>query len=180
MKACQNCDPQRTHKSALLESGASTSSMMQARQVGLSAANRASPSSSASESIAWRLQQRRPHESLPQLTGRTAEPQRKRTRTSLSQPEAQGNDSSPPGGLCSVCLCDFDDGDGDFGTTHCGHTFHTACLARWMLCDRRHTCPECRSHIASAGSRSRMFVASNEERPQSSHNDKRLPRFHGG
>lgn len=89
---------------------------------------------------------------------------------------------------CSICLCNLS--DDDFGTTHCGHRFHTSCLATWMYKDRRHTCPECRTFIGGAGSRSRMFVppTSGEETPRpdptsegtGKQDGKRPRRFHGG
>ena len=79
-----------------------------------------------------------------------------------------------PNAMCSICLEELS--EGEFGTTVCGHQFHSACLATWMLRDVRHTCPECRTTIEAA-SRSRMFVTP-ELQPR--REGKRMPRFHGG
>ena len=79
--------------------------------------------------------------------------------------------------MCSICLTELS--AADHGTTHCGHKFHSACLASWMLVDRKHSCPECRAHVGASATRSRMFLAEGEQ-PRQTDGTKRMPRFHGG
>lgn len=65
----------------------------------------------------------------------------------LDQPSALillDQPSAPPHQECSVCL----DIEGlGWAKTECGHTFHTACLRKWVAGKRRATCPNCRTSL---------------------------------
>jgi hypothetical protein len=87
------------------------------------------------------------------------------------------NEREEPEDLCPICLCEL---GSDFGTTHCGHSFHADCLSTWMIQDRRHTCPECRAYVGASASRSRMFAAAGESHNVPVLRPARMPRFHGG
>ena len=122
------------------------------------------PTASAQTSIARRLIRKRPLAARP-----SEEPPNTELR------------SDPPGepeALCPICLCELS--GSDFGTTQCGHSFHTECLSIWMIHDRRHTCPECRAHVGASASRSRMFAATGESHNIPVLRAARMPRFHGG
>lgn len=50
---------------------------------------------------------------------------------------------------CSVCLSEFEDGDGLRLLPKCSHAFHVACIDTWL---RSHTnCPLCRAPVLDAG-----------------------------
>lgn len=95
----------------------------------------------------------------------------------------------PDEATCSICLMALCDGKS--GLTHCGHSFHSACLATWMLTCRAHTCPECRAYVGASASMSRMFVTVSDKEQEKDEwpprknlradkAGKRMPRFHGG
>lgn len=48
------------------------------------------------------------------------------------------------GETCSVCLCNFAEGD-KVHTIHCGHHFHKDCLGTWLK--ENNTCPVCRFEL---------------------------------
>ena len=121
------------------------------------------PAASAQTSIARRLIRKRPLAARP-----SEEPRQSYPPDKPPEPEA----------LCPICLCELS--GSDFGTTQCGHSFHTECLSIWMIHDRRHTCPECRAHVGASASRSRMFAATGEAHNLSVRRPARMPRFHGG
>ena len=50
------------------------------------------------------------------------------------------------GERCMVCLCQ-QGGWEEVAELRCRHSFHAACLARW-LAEGRSTCPVCRAHVA--------------------------------
>lgn len=79
---------------------------------------------------------------------------------------------------CSICLELLV--DDDYGTTTCGHSFHAACLARWMIIDRKHSCPECRAHVGASASRSRLFSNKDTQQQPRQSDERKWPRFHGG
>ena len=121
------------------------------------------PTVSAQTSIARRLIRKRPLAARP-----SEEPRQSYPPDKPPEPEA----------LCPICLCELS--GSDYGTTQCGHSFHTECLSIWMIHDRRHTCPECRAHVGASASRSRMFAATGESHNLPVLRAARMPRFHGG
>ncbi|KAF8112672.1 hypothetical protein N665_0062s0024 [Sinapis alba] len=63
---------------------------------------------------------------------------------------------------CAICLSDFADGEEIRVLPLCGHSFHVACIDRWLV--TRSSCPSCRrilmpvrcdrcGHASTAGSR---------------------------
>ena len=46
---------------------------------------------------------------------------------------------------CAICLCCEGMAAGDTTTLHCGHSFHSGCIARWLK--RSGQCPTCRAFI---------------------------------
>ena len=143
------------------------------------------PTVSAQTSIARRLIRKRP------LAARPSEEPRQSSRGPLprnepdtwlpTEPNTELRSDPPdkePEALCPICLCELS--GSDYGTTQCGHSFHTECLSIWMIHDRRHTCPECRAHVGASASRSRMFAATGESHNLPVLRAARMPRFHGG
>ena len=49
--------------------------------------------------------------------------------------------------LCNICLEEFDRGDEVRKLTHCSHTFHKACIDRWL--SRVASCPICKHELGS-------------------------------
>jgi hypothetical protein len=44
---------------------------------------------------------------------------------------------------CTICLCDFADGD-TLAWTVCGHSHHLACLLAWHETSKQTQCPVCK------------------------------------
>lgn len=59
---------------------------------------------------------------------------------SLEDLKRQGNDS-----VCVICADDIAEEGTPVVALSCGHTFHDACIRRWLT--RRHTCPTCRLEL---------------------------------
>ncbi|GJP51076.1 hypothetical protein CLOM_g10245 [Closterium sp. NIES-68] len=49
---------------------------------------------------------------------------------------------------CTVCLCDFDEGDLVRSLPPCAHRFHVSCIDHWLAV--RTTCPVCRIDLKAA------------------------------
>lgn len=52
------------------------------------------------------------------------------------------------GGVCSICLTNFDSGD-SVARTSCKHFFHRACIAKWLL-EHSPACPLCGTTVTTA------------------------------
>ncbi|XP_030530234.2 RING-H2 finger protein ATL57-like [Rhodamnia argentea] len=82
----------------------------------------------------------------------------RRSRTHRSSPESEalmrihvygsGGGEEAKHTDCVICLEDFKDGEECLRPTCCDHTFHKACLNRWLLERRR--CPICQARVAAA------------------------------
>jgi hypothetical protein len=49
---------------------------------------------------------------------------------------------------CSICLMDYEPGEELMGLPLCGHTYHSACIGKWLA--QQGVCPICRTDIACA------------------------------
>ncbi|XP_060192650.1 RING-H2 finger protein ATL73-like [Lycium barbarum] len=49
---------------------------------------------------------------------------------------------------CAICLLDFMDGERIRILPQCNHSFHVACIDKWLL--SRSSCPTCRLHLKSS------------------------------
>ncbi|KAH6802379.1 hypothetical protein C2S51_033825 [Perilla frutescens var. frutescens] len=48
-------------------------------------------------------------------------------------------------GTCSICLCEFEDGEELRTLPECSHSFHVACIDMWLY--SHWSCPMCRSVV---------------------------------
>ena len=58
---------------------------------------------------------------------------------------AKDNSTSDP--ACSICLCDYEDGD-EMAKVSCGHTYHFHCIHAWA--ESHHRCPLCNYDMRGA------------------------------
>ncbi|GJP48062.1 hypothetical protein CLOM_g7335, partial [Closterium sp. NIES-68] len=49
---------------------------------------------------------------------------------------------------CTVCLCDFNEGELVRSLPPCAHRFHVSCIDHWLAA--RTTCPVCRIDLEAA------------------------------
>ena len=89
-------------------------------------------------------------DNLRQGGSRAATPEqieRNTTLTTLDKASVEGladNQST-----CNICLEEFKEGDDMRRITHCGHTFHSECIERWL--GRVASCPICKHELNSDG-----------------------------
>jgi hypothetical protein len=55
------------------------------------------------------------------------------------------------GALCPICMTEIDGDEVDVMTPPCGHSFHMACLTRWM--EEARICPVCRGDLPTLAER---------------------------
>ncbi|NXC49344.1 TRAIP ligase, partial [Penelope pileata] len=65
---------------------------------------------------------------------------------------------------CAICS-DFFDNVSDVAAVPCGHTFHQACLSRWLDTAPSRTCPQCRIQVSRRNIINKLFfnVAAEEQ-----------------
>jgi hypothetical protein len=49
--------------------------------------------------------------------------------------------------VCTICLCDYVDGDELLHLPKCHHTYHRACVSTWLL--RKSQCPLCKQEVVT-------------------------------
>jgi len=53
-----------------------------------------------------------------------------------------------PGEICSICLGEFDEEDGNqFVSSTCHHPYHLKCIGKWVYRRRDLACPICRTNF---------------------------------
>ena len=55
------------------------------------------------------------------------------------------SEDDPDNPQCSVCICDFEEGEVLRRLLPCNHVFHQACIDQWMA--QHSTCPNCRTAL---------------------------------
>jgi len=48
--------------------------------------------------------------------------------------------------MCSICICEFEEGEELRLLPECGHVFHTDCISPWLT-EKRNTCPLCQQKV---------------------------------
>ncbi|XP_066296638.1 E3 ubiquitin-protein ligase TRAIP-like [Branchiostoma lanceolatum] len=65
-------------------------------------------------------------------------------------------------GVCTICTDLFTD-DNPISATPCGHTFHEACLTRWLGTPNGNSCPQCRTRVTARSVISKLFFDQPDE-----------------
>jgi E3 ubiquitin-protein ligase RHA2 len=76
-------------------------------------------------------------------------------------------------GECSVCLCEFEEGD-KIRHLKCKHTFHKDCLDKWLK-DYVATCPLCRNQVLPEHVVSELHRQQQNQQGSFEGNDENLP-----
>ncbi|KAI3748717.1 hypothetical protein L6452_11992 [Arctium lappa] len=63
----------------------------------------------------------------------------------VSRLKVSGGEGGEDDAICSICLCEFEEGEELRTLPECSHSFHVPCIDMWLY--SHSTCPVCRANV---------------------------------